>query len=497
MDDTAAPTLATGTQNALELSASVALAFPEIFLAIAAMALLIFGVYRGDKSLPMLTWGALIAFAIAAIGITQQPEGRYLAFSGSFVVDAYAKFMKLMIYAASGVAVILSMNYIRQHRLDRFEFPVLIVLATLGMSMMVSANNLISLYMAIELQSLALYVMASINRDSVRSTEAGLKYFVLGALSSCFLLYGCSLIYGFTGSADFDVLRTIIASSEIELGVLFGLVFVCAALAFKVSAAPFHMWTPDVYEGAPTPVTAFFAAAPKVAAMALFIRLLTGPFGGDGPAPEWQQIIITVSLLSMIIGAFGAIGQTNIKRLMAYSSIGNMGYALLGLTAGNETGIYSVILYLLIYLATTVGIFACILSMKRNDRMIEDISQLAGLSKSQPLLAGGLMLLLFSLAGIPPLAGFFAKFWVFLAAVEAGLLWVAIIGILSSVIGAFYYLRLIKIMYFDDAEEPFDPMAGELSAVLIASVIFTIPAYLVLAHPLRTVTEQAANALFF
>jgi len=490
--------IADAAAQPLDLGASLTLAMPEVFLAVAAMALLMLGVFRGEGSIRLVTWLSLGALAVAAMLVVQQPDDRQLAFAGSFVVDPFAKLMKLLIYLGSGFALIMSMGYLRQERLERFEFPVLIVLATLGFSMMVSANNLISLYMAIELQSLALYVLAAINRDSVRSTEAGLKYFVLGALSSGFLLYGCSLIYGFTGTADFDVLRQVIQAEDLDLGVLFGLVFVSAALAFKVSAAPFHMWTPDVYEGAPTPVTAFFAAAPKIAAMGLFIRLLMGPFAGEeGPAPQWQQIIITVSLLSMIIGAFGAIGQTNIKRLMAYSSIGNMGYALVGLTAGTQIGVFSVVLYLLIYLATTVGVFACILSMKRNGRMVENISELSGLSRSQPLMAAGLMLLLFSMAGIPPLAGFFAKFFVFLAAVQAGLIWVAVIGVLASVVSAFYYLRVIKIMYFDEPADPFEPMTGSLGAVLAVCVLFVIPAYLILAYPLRIVTENAANALFF
>lgn len=496
MEETA-PLMTGSAISDIGLSASVNLAAPEIMLSLAAMALLMVGVYRGNQVTGLLSWISVLVLVVVGFTVLQQPEGRQLAFGGSFVVDSFAKMMKILVYIGSSFALIMSMGYLKNERLERFEIPILILLATLGMSMMVSANNLIALYMGIELQSLSLYVLAAINRDSVRSTEAGLKYFVLGALSSCFLLYGCSLVYGFTGTVDFDVLRTVIDSNDMPIGVIFGLVFICAALAFKVSAAPFHMWTPDVYEGAPTPITAFFASAPKIAAMALFIRLLIVPFSGEGPSPQWQQIIIAISLLSMIIAAFAAIGQTNIKRLMAYSSIGNIGYALIGLAAGTANGVFSVVIYLLIYLATVVGVFACILSMKRNGRMVEEISELSGLAKSQPLLAAGLMLLLFSMAGIPPLAGFFAKLWVFWAAIEAGLIWLAIIGVVASVVGAFYYLRIIKIMYFDEEAEPFEPMAMELSTVLAASVAFAFPAYLVLAYPLRIVAEAAAKSLFF
>ena len=351
---------------------------------------------------------------------------------------------------------------------------------------------MISLYLGLELQALSLYVVAAINRDSLRSTEAGLKYFVLGALSSGMLLYGISLIYGFTGHVDFEGISNVLASGR-SLGVIFGIVFVLAGLAFKISAVPFHMWTPDVYEGAPTPVTAFFAAAPKVAAMGLLIRIVHGAFG---PATiDWQQIIAFISIASMALGAFAAIGQNNIKRLMAYSSIGHMGFALVGLAAGSEAGVTGVVLYLIIYMAMTLGTFACILAMRRSDGMVERIDDLAGLSQTNGVLALALTILMFSLAGIPPLAGFFAKYFVFVAAIQAELYVLAVIGVLASVVGAYYYLRIIKIMWFDEPDVGFVPMAGELRLVLAISTLFTV-GYLLVAGPLAGVATAAARSFF-
>jgi NADH-quinone oxidoreductase subunit N len=368
-----------------------------------------------------------------------------------------------------------------------------VLLASTGMMMMISANDLISLYVGLELQSLALYVVAAFNRDSSRSAEAGLKYFVLGALSSGMLLYGASLVYGFTGSTDFTTISAAVQPSGENIGLIFGLVFLMAGFAFKISAVPFHMWTPDVYEGAPTPVTAFFAAAPKLAAMALTVRVLITAF----PAVtfQWQQIVTFLAIASMALGSFAAIGQTNIKRLMAYSSIGHMGYALVGLAAGTAEGVQGVIIYLAIYLAMTLGTFACILAMRRHGRMVEDIDQLAGLSNTSPMMAFLLAMLLFSLAGIPPLAGFFAKFYVFLAAINAGLYALAVIGVLLSVVGAYYYLRIVKIMYFDAPVERFEPMPGLLAAVLGASGLFIL-FYFVYPAPLVNVAEAAAKSLF-
>ena len=412
-----------------------------------------------------MAWGCVALLAAAGLFILGQPDDfRRLAFSGSFVVDPFAQFVKLLILMGSGLSIVMSLDYLKSERIQRFEYPILVILATLGMCMMVSANDLISLYMGLELQSLSLYVLASINRDSLRSTEAGLKYFVLGALSSGILLYGCSLVYGFVGTTNFDALREVMVPGEWSLGLIFGMVFVTAGLAFKISAVPFHMWTPDVYEGAPTPVTALFATAPKIAAVALIVRVLMWPFTSPAGeiSPEWQQIVIALSILSMVLGAFAAIGQTNIKRLMAYSSIGHMGFVLMGLAAGTPEGLRGVLIYMTIYLFMNLGVFACILCMKRKQGMVEDISELAGLSRNQPVLAAIMMVLFFSLAGIPPLAGFFAKFYVILAAVHVGLYALAITGVLASVVGAYYYLRIVKIMYFDEPVEPFlQPITGK------------------------------------
>ena len=401
--------------------------------------------------------------------------------------------MKLLTLTGAAVTLIMSIDFWRGEGRLKFEFPVLVLLATTGMLMMISANDLIALYVGLELQSLSLYVVAAFDRRSARSSEAGLKYFVLGALSSGMLLYGASLIYGFTGSTLFTDIAASVQPSGTNLGLIFGLVFLITGFAFKISAVPFHMWTPDVYEGAPTPVTAFFAAAPKLAAMALTVRTLFAAF--PSVTPEWQQIVTFLAIASMALGAFAAIGQRNIKRLMAYSSIGHMGYALVGLAAGTAEGVQGVIIYLAIYLAMTLGTFACILAMRRNGRMVEDIDQLAGLSITSPMMAFLLAMLLFSLAGIPPLAGFFAKFYVFLAAINAGLYALAVIGVLLSVVGAYYYLRIVKIMYFDAPAERFEPMPGLLAAVLGGSGLFIL-FYFVYPAPLVTVAEAAAKSLF-
>ena len=387
------------------------------------------------------------------------------AFGGAFVSDAFGRFMKVLTLIGSVVTLVMSIGFAKAEKFDKFEYPVLIMLSTLGMLLMISANDMISLYLGLELQSLALYVVAAINRDSVRSTEAGLKYFVLGALSSGMLLYGISLVYGYTGNTGFEEIAAALGEGERQLGLVFGLVFVLAGLAFKISAVPFHMWTPDVYEGAPTPVTAFFAAAPKMAAMALMVRVTMGAF--EPIAPDWQQIIVFISIASMVLGSFAAIGQTNIKRLMAYSSIGHMGFALVGLAANSEAGVRGVVIYMLIYLVMTLGTFAFILAMRRKDGNVEQIGDLAGPVDDQSrCMATILTILMFSLAGIPPLAGFWAKWYVFLAAIDAELYALAVIGVLASVVGAYYYLRIIKIMWFDEPVGGFLPMAGELRLVL-------------------------------
>ena len=467
-------------------------AFPELTLAVGAMALLMLGVFMKRERGELILWLSVLLLALAGIFVAGG-EGTVTLFNGSFIVDPYARMMKLLVLAGAAIALVMSVEYWRDAGGVKFEFPILILFATTGMLMMISANDLIALYVGLELQSLALYVVAAFRRDSALSAEAGLKYFVLGALASGMLLYGASLIYGFTGTTEFAKISAAVQPSGANLGLIFGLVFLMAGLAFKISAVPFHMWTPDVYEGAPTPVTAFFAAAPKLAAMALTVRVLIAAF--PAVTLEWQQIVVFLSIASMGLGAFAAIGQTNIKRLMAYSSIGHMGYALVGLAAGTQEGVQGVIVYLAIYLVMTLGTFACILAMRRGGRMIEDIDQLSGLSRTSPFMAFMLALLLFSLAGIPPLAGFFAKFYVFLAAIHAGLYVLAVIGVLLSVVGAYYYLRIVKLMYFDAPAERFEPMYPSLAAVLGASGLFIL-LYFVYPAPLVAFAGAAAKSLF-
>lgn len=472
---------------------SYAPALPEIMLAVGAMALLMLGVFRKDSESNLPGWISAGLLAAAGLIVYFSGGAERTLFDGAFINDGFSRFMKILVLTGSAVALVMSFDYLRDARLLKFEFPVLITLATLGMMMMISANDLIALYLGVELQSLALYVIAAFRRDSIRSSEAGLKYFVLGALSSGILLYGCSLIYGFTGTTGFDGIAASLKQTGAGLGLIFGLVFFLAGMAFKVSAVPFHMWTPDVYEGSPTPVTAFFAAAPKIAAMAMFLRVVYSAF--PAVTPDWQQIIVFISIASMVLGAFAAIGQQNIKRLMAYSSIGHMGFALVGLAAGNADGARSVIVYLTIYLVMTLGVFACILSMKRSDGMVEDIDELAGLSRNNPMMAFLLAMLLFSLAGIPPLAGFFAKFYVFLAAINAELYTLAVIGVLASVVGTYYYLRIIKIIYFDEPAERFEPMPGVMKSVLAVSGVLVI-LFFVYPAPLVAAADTAAKALF-
>jgi NADH-quinone oxidoreductase subunit N len=408
------------------------------------------------------------------------------------VADGFARFMKGAALISSAVAILLAWRFSRREKFERFEFPVLILLGTLGMLVMISANDLISLYLGLELQSLAAYVVAALHRDDARSSEAGLKYFVLGALSSGMLLYGASLVYGFTGHTGFEPIAAALAGGR-SIGLVVGLVFVLAGLAFKISAVPFHMWTPDVYEGAPTPITAFFSSAPKLAALALFVRIVIEAFAPI--ATDWQQIVSFISIASMVLGSFAAIGQTNIKRLMAYSSIGHMGYALVGLAAGTEQGVQGVIVYIVIYMAMTLGAFAAILAMRRDGVMVEEIASLSGLARTRPGMAFLFAAILFSLAGIPPLAGFFAKYYVFLAAIQAGLYALAVIGVVASVVGAYYYLRIVKIMYFDEPESAFEPLSVELGAVLGISGILVI-AFVVFAGPLVAAAGAAAHSLF-
>lgn len=440
------------------IGADISIILPELILAVSAMALLMLGTYGGgDKQAVLINW--LVAGLLFVLGLwimLDPSEGE--AFNGAFIADGFAQYTKVLMLWSAAIILVLARDFLQKRELLKFEFPILIALSVVGMMIMVSAGDLMSLYMGLELQSLSLYVVAAFRRDSLKSTEAGLKYFVLGALSSGLLLYGTSMVYGYTGTTNLGRVAEVVAAEGVGLGLTFGIVFLCAGLAFKISAAPFHMWTPDVYEGSPTPVTAFFASAPKVAAAAMFARVM---YDGFGDAPEaWRQIIVFISIASMFWGAIAAIGQTDIKRLMAYSSIGHMGFALVGLAAGTEQGAQALLVYLAIYVVMNIGMFAYILCMERGGRPVTQISDLAGLSKASPSHALALTALLFSLAGVPPLAGFFGKYFVFLAAVEAGLAPLAIAGAIASVIGAFYYLRIVKMMYFDEVGEALD---GRLS----------------------------------
>lgn len=476
-------------------------ALPETFLLVSGLALLVLGAaLRGEEAIRLVSALASLALVVAAVIVLASSKQPQLAFAGHFVADGFSAFLKVLILVGGALAIALSQGYLADSRLGRFEYPLLVLFATLGMCMMVSANSLIALYMALELQSLPLYVLAAFDRDNLRSTEAGLKYFVLGALASGILLYGCSLVYGFTGTLSFDLLAAAFgpqgegqAAVALPTGALVGLVFVIAGLAFKLAAVPFHMWTPDVYEGAPTPVTAYLATAAKVAAIGLTIRVLLHPFADW--AQHWQQVVVLVSLASMLLGAFAAIGQTNIKRLMAYSGIGHMGYALVGVAAGTTRGIYGVLVYMTIYLVMTLGTFGCILMMRRQGRYVEQIADLSGVSRRQPMLAAALAIFMFSLAGIPPLAGFFGKLYVFLAAVDAGLTWLAVIGVLTSVVGAYYYIRIIKLAYFDEPVEPFDaPAYRSVGAITAVTALATL-LFVVFPGPLLSIAEVAATAL--
>jgi NADH-quinone oxidoreductase subunit N len=464
---------------------------PELVLAVGAMVLLMLGAYRGQGTTRLVT--ALAVVLLAATGVLELmlPAGKHTTFGGSFIVDDFARFLKILALIASAATLILSSEFLSDPSRRIFEYSILVLLSTLGMMVLISAGDLIMLYLGLELMSLALYVVAASNRDNAKSTEAGLKYFVLGALSSGMLLYGGSLIYGFTGTVGFAGIAA--AAKTGDVGIVFGLVFLLAGLCFKVSAVPFHMWTPDVYEGAPTPVTAFFASAPKVAALAVFTRVTLTAF--PGIVPQWQQIIVFVAIASMALGSFAAIGQKNIKRLMAYSSIGHMGFALVGLASGTVEGAQGVLIYIAIYVAMTLGSFSIILAMKRNGHAVENISDFAGLSRTNPLLAFFFAMLLFSLAGIPPLAGFFAKWYVFVAAIKAGLFTLAVIGVLTSVVGAFYYLSIIKVMYFDEPLPKLDPMRVELRTVLAVAGLFNI-FFFVYPGPLVSVATAAAKSLF-
>ncbi len=462
---------------------------PEFILLGGAIVLLLAGVIRGEVSSEAINSASIVILFLVALALLLVPPGRHELFGGSLVIDDFSRFLKMLTLTGSAGALLLSLDYLTIEKQQKFEFGVLVLLSTLGMMLLISAADLIALYLGLELMSLALYVVAASNRDSVKSTEAGLKYFVLGALSSGMLLYGASLIYGFTGTVSFAGIAK--AASHGGIGLIFGIVFLFVGFCFKISAVPFHMWTPDVYEGAPTPVTAFFASAPKVAGIAIFVRAAIVAL--NGITHEWQQIVVFVSIASMALGAFAAIGQRNIKRLMAYSSIGHMGFALVGLAAGTAEGVQGVLIYMVIYVAMTLGVFAVILAMRRDGTLVENIGDLAGLARTKPAMAFFMAMLLFSLAGIPPLAGFFAKFYVFLAAIKAGLFTLAVLGVLSSVVGAYYYLLIVKIMYFDEPAQAFDPMPGRLGFVLGVSGLLNILFFAYPAPLLLLATNAAQN----
>lgn len=474
---------------------SLTIIFSELALVIFILASLMFAVYtKKDQLTSKLIWAtALIMITLGAL-ILLLGSGTSKAFGGAFVDDGFARYAKVVILWSSAITLIISRDYLSKNNLMKFEYPILIGLAVVGMMMMVSAGDLMSLYMGIELQSLALYVIAAFNRDSIRSTEAGLKYFVLGALSSGLLLYGASLIYGFSGTTNFDGIALALNQGKTSLGLLLGLVFLVTGLAFKVSAAPFHMWTPDVYEGAPTPVTAFFATAPKVAAMILFTRVAYDAFGEM--KSDWQQIVSFLAVASMFLGSIAAIGQKDIKRMMAYSSIGHMGFALVGLASGTEVGAQALLIYMSIYVLMNIGTFAFILSMEKDGHPVTEISALNMYSRVDPIRALALMILMFSLAGIPPMVGFFGKFYVLKAAVDANMAWLAIAGVIASVIGAFYYLRIIYLMYFGEEKDCLD---GKMSTsgwvTLMVSAILMILGVINL-FGIEKIALAAASTLF-
>ncbi|MFN3526319.1 MAG: NADH-quinone oxidoreductase subunit NuoN, partial [Paracoccus sp. (in: a-proteobacteria)] len=440
---------------------------PELWLAIFALAALMAGAYFGkDKIARPILWASVLALLVAGFytGFADRPQ--QMSFFGMFADDAFARFAKVTVLLSAAAVLAMSADYMERQKLLRFEYPILIVLATLGMMLMVSSGDLLTLYVGLELQSLALYVVASIRRDSAKSSEAGLKYFVLGALSSGLLLYGASLVYGFSGTTSFEGIVQVVTAGQLSMGLLFGLVFLLVGLAFKVSAVPFHMWTPDVYEGSPTPVTAFFATAPKVAAMALLARLLFDAFGNV--TADWTQIVAALAVMSMFLGSIAGIGQRNIKRLMAYSSIAHMGFALVGLAAGTAVGVQAMLLYMAIYAVMNVGAFAFIMSLERDGRPVTDLDSLNRFSQTDPLKSFAVLFLMFSLAGVPPFLGFFAKYGVLTAAVDANMTWLAVAGVLASVIGAFYYLRIVYYMFFG-AET--DPVTSRMGGVQYAALM--------------------------
>ena len=480
----------------LDFLEKIQLFVPELLLAFFASELLLFGAFSKKDRAGFIRYfavGILVLYSVVGL-ILGRPSGE--AFQGALVVDDFSHYVKFFIGMAAAAALMFSKSYLEDAKIDKYEYSVLVLYAVLGMSIMVSANNMLSLYIGVEMQSLALYVLAAWNRDSLRASEAGLKYFVLGALSSGLLLYGISMIYGFTGSLEFTRIAEVVRDNGTTPGIIAGLVFLLCGLAFKISAAPFHMWTPDVYEGAPTPVVGFFASAPKFAAMALITRVVIDTFGGI--TDQWQQVIIALAIMSMFVGAIGALSQTNIKRLMAYSSIANMGYALVALSAGTEAGVRGLLIFMSIYTITTIGVFACILQMRIRNGMVEQISDLAGLSENNKGMAWLLTAFMFSLAGIPPLFGFFGKWFAFGPAMEAGLWWLVVLALIASVIGAFYYLRVIRMMWFSEPAQEFVKAPTSLRVISTVSGVLIFPILLLpfVASPGQKAIEAAAASLF-
>lgn len=477
----------------MNISADVIVLLPELVLAVGAMVLLLIGALGGGRTAPLVTGLAVLLVIASGVLELMTGSGTLSAFHGAFIDDSFGRFAIILILIAAGTSILLAGEFFAHKNISRFELPVLILLGTLGMMLMVSASNFISLYMGLELQNLALYVLASFDRDNTRSTEAGLKYFVLSSLSSGLLLYGISLIYGFAGSTSFETVAAVIHHSGVGIGLIFGMVFLIAGLAFKISAVPFHMWTPDVYQGSPTPISAYFSTAAKVAGMIFFMRPILVAF--PDALHEWRQIIVLISILSMGLGTIAALGQTNIKRLMAYSSISHMGYALLGLAAGTAVGVRGTLIYLAIYIVTNLGVFTCIQAMRRDGEQVENISDMKGMYHRNPKLAFAFSALFLSLSGMPPLAGFFAKIYVFMAALQAGLYTLAILGVLASVIGLAYYIRLVKVMFFDEPEKELDTGIGIASrGILTVSSIFIL-FFIVGASPIITAADAAAKAL--
>ncbi len=464
---------------------------PELALGLGGMALLMLGVLSKTSQFISCSLASVALFVVTAFFVLAAPSGTI--YDGLLITSNFTRFADVLVLLGASAALILSLDYNQRQDIARFEFPVLVVLAVLGMIVMISAADMMTLYLGFELQSLALYICAAFARDSLRSTEAGLKYFVLGALASGLLIYGISLVYGFAGTTNFAALAQLFSGGQAAgYGTVIGVVFVLVGIAFKISAAPFHMWTPDVYEGAPTPVTALFGTAPKVAAMALLLSVMMGPFGHL--LSQWQMLIEILSVISMVLGALAAIGQSNIKRLMAYSSIGHMGYALIGLAAGTAAGVQATLIYMSVYVVMSFGVFACILAMRRKGQAVETISDLAGLSTQRPAYALALAVLMWSMAGIPPLSGFFGKLYVFSAAINAGLDVLAVVGVLTSVIGAFYYLRVIKVMYFDVGSPDFDKAAGSVRFVMAVGALATA-LFVFFPGPLVSAAAAAAQAL--